>query len=220
MNEIQRSDGAPGVTTESQLGKETGEKDPETWVGLVWRIVRTAIESNTNLIRVCILICLVGAALWLIASVVKLRPRRLPHGRCWVKSSLSNCNGNCVEIACLANDFIGVRDSKDTAGPVLRFTPDEWHAFLGGGKTGEFDGFRWPSWNPPAVREDRPSAVRTLVSAFNSSTQSSSFRPSGSLLSGSYRRDRQGNRSCRARRGLSPSGSYRRTLSSVLWLDN
>jgi hypothetical protein len=26
---------------------------------------------------------------------------------------------------------IGVRDSMDPAGPVLRFTPDEWRAFLG-----------------------------------------------------------------------------------------
>jgi hypothetical protein len=26
---------------------------------------------------------------------------------------------------------IGVRDSMDPSGPVLRFTPDEWRAFLG-----------------------------------------------------------------------------------------
>jgi hypothetical protein len=50
-------------------------------------------------------------------------------------------NGNCVEVASLPGDQIGVRDSKDTEGPVLRFTPDEWNAFLGGVRNGEFDRF-------------------------------------------------------------------------------
>lgn len=59
----------------------------------------------------------------------------------WVKSSLSFCNSNCVEVANLPGGHIGVRDSKDTEGPVLRFTPGEWHAFLGGVRNGEFDTF-------------------------------------------------------------------------------
>jgi hypothetical protein len=59
----------------------------------------------------------------------------------WVKSSLSFSNGNCVEVANLPGDQVGVRHSKDTEGPVLRFTPDEWHAFLGGVRNGEFDRF-------------------------------------------------------------------------------
>lgn len=59
----------------------------------------------------------------------------------WIKSSLSFSNGNCVEVASLSRGEIGVRDSKDSEGPVLRFTPDEWHAFLGGVQNGEFDGF-------------------------------------------------------------------------------
>lgn len=59
----------------------------------------------------------------------------------WVKSSFSMSNGNCVEVASLSSGGIGVRDSKDTEGPVLRFTPDEWHAFLGGVHNGEFDHF-------------------------------------------------------------------------------
>ena len=50
-------------------------------------------------------------------------------------------NGNCVEVAGLSSGGIGVRDSKDTEGPVLRFTPDEWQAFLGGVRNGEFDHF-------------------------------------------------------------------------------
>ena len=59
----------------------------------------------------------------------------------WTKSSLSFANGDCVEVAHLPGGAIGVRDSKDSEGPVLRFTPDEWHAFLGGVRHGEFDKF-------------------------------------------------------------------------------
>jgi hypothetical protein len=57
----------------------------------------------------------------------------------WVKSSLSFANGNCVEIATLPDGMIGIRNSKDPEGPVLRFTPGEWDAFLGGMLRGEFD---------------------------------------------------------------------------------
>jgi hypothetical protein len=64
------------------------------------------------------------------------RPGPDPH---WVKSSLSYSNGNCVEVASLPDGEIGVRDSKDPDGPVLRFTPGEWRAFLGGARNGEFD---------------------------------------------------------------------------------
>jgi hypothetical protein len=44
-------------------------------------------------------------------------------------------------VASLPGGKIGVRNSRDSAGPVLRFTPDEWHAFLGGVRNGEFDSF-------------------------------------------------------------------------------
>jgi len=56
------------------------------------------------------------------------RPRRITP---WRKSSFSLANGNCVEVASGHQGAIGVRDSMDPAGPVLRFTPDDWHAFLG-----------------------------------------------------------------------------------------
>jgi Domain of unknown function (DUF397) len=59
----------------------------------------------------------------------------------WVKSSLSFSNGNCVEVADLVDGSIGIRNSRDAGGPVLQFTPDEWHAFLGGVRNGEFDSF-------------------------------------------------------------------------------
>ena len=60
-------------------------------------------------------------------------------GSCWIKSSLSYAAGNCVEVASLSGGQIGVRNSRDTGGPVLAFTPDEWRAFLGGVRNGEFD---------------------------------------------------------------------------------
>ena len=66
------------------------------------------------------------------------RPEKPASAR-WFKSSLSFSNGNCVEVASLPGGEIGVRDSKDAEGPVLRFTPDEWRAFLGGARNGEFD---------------------------------------------------------------------------------
>ena len=65
----------------------------------------------------------------------------LTHAK-WRKASYSTNNGgNCVEVADLRGGEIGVRNSRDSAGPVLRFTPDEWHAFIGGVRNGEFDGF-------------------------------------------------------------------------------
>ena len=68
-------------------------------------------------------------------------PETPDSGPSWVKSSLSFSNGNCVEVADLPGRTIGLRDSKDPRGPVLRFTPDEWQAFLGGARLGEFDRF-------------------------------------------------------------------------------
>ena len=44
-------------------------------------------------------------------------------------------------MASLPDDEIGVRNSRDAQGAVLRFTPDEWHACLGGVRNGGFDGF-------------------------------------------------------------------------------
>ncbi len=57
----------------------------------------------------------------------------------WKKSSRSGTNGGqCVEVR-QHNEAIQVRDSKDPNGPILRFTREEWSAFVGGTKEGEFD---------------------------------------------------------------------------------
>jgi hypothetical protein len=57
----------------------------------------------------------------------------------WRKSSLSVDQGDCVEVSDSADGDVLVRDSKDPNGPVLRFTPNEWRAFLAGAQLGEFD---------------------------------------------------------------------------------
>lgn len=71
--QYERSDPSPstGAASRERLAAGAEEEDPLTWYGLVWRIVRAALESNARLIRLCILILLAGAALWLIASVGK-----------------------------------------------------------------------------------------------------------------------------------------------------
>jgi len=52
-------------------------------------------------------------------------------GAVWRKSTRSNGGGDCVEVATVPG-LVGVRDSKDTAGPVLAFGSDAWTAFVGG----------------------------------------------------------------------------------------
>jgi hypothetical protein len=48
----------------------------------------------------------------------------------WRKSRASTANGDCVEVACLPVGSVAVRDSKDKAGPILRFGHDSWQQFL------------------------------------------------------------------------------------------
>jgi len=57
----------------------------------------------------------------------------------WVKSSFSNAQTDCVELAQLG-ERIGVRDSKKgAASPILEFTPAEFSAFITEARAGEFD---------------------------------------------------------------------------------
>ncbi|MFE9971682.1 DUF397 domain-containing protein [Streptomyces hirsutus] len=58
---------------------------------------------------------------------------------CWVKSRYSNAEGNCVEVAPLADGGVAMRNSRDPDGPALVYTSAELAAFLAGAKDGEFD---------------------------------------------------------------------------------
>ncbi|MEU6372750.1 DUF397 domain-containing protein [Streptomyces sp. NPDC046909] len=58
------------------------------------------------------------------------RPSRAGlDGAAWRRSSHSNNNGACVEIA-VVEGVVAVRDSKDTVRPALVFSPLRWRAFL------------------------------------------------------------------------------------------
>lgn len=59
-------------------------------------------------------------------------------GASWVKSSYSGPQGNCVEVAYLADGSVAIRNSRHPAGPALVFTGAEWDAFLRGAQHGEF----------------------------------------------------------------------------------
>ncbi|MEU8423110.1 DUF397 domain-containing protein [Micromonospora sp. NPDC048835] len=49
----------------------------------------------------------------------------------WRKSRRSGSSGgNCVEVADNLPGVVGVRDSKDPAGPALSFGPAAWRAFV------------------------------------------------------------------------------------------
>jgi len=56
----------------------------------------------------------------------------------WRKSTKSGGAQDCVEVDTDA-PTVGVRDSKDQAGAVLRFDPRAWVDFLDVVKTGAFD---------------------------------------------------------------------------------
>ena len=52
-----------------------------------------------------------------------------PGDIAWRKSSYSAANGDCVEVARLANGYIGVRDSKNILKSGLSFAPICWQLF-------------------------------------------------------------------------------------------
>ncbi|EXG79682.1 MULTISPECIES: DUF397 domain-containing protein [Cryptosporangium] len=59
----------------------------------------------------------------------------------WLKSSHSNPNGNCVEIAGLPDGQFAVRNSRHPEGPALIYTRDEIAALIAGARSGDFDHF-------------------------------------------------------------------------------
>ncbi|WP_327148893.1 DUF397 domain-containing protein [Nocardia sp. NBC_01329] len=48
----------------------------------------------------------------------------------WFKSSRSGGDKNCVEVAFLTDGAVGIRDSKNPAGPALVVDPVAWDSFL------------------------------------------------------------------------------------------
>ena len=57
----------------------------------------------------------------------------------WMKSRYSGAQGNCVELARLADGAVAMRNSRDPEGPALIFTPAEITAMFSGVREGEFD---------------------------------------------------------------------------------
>ncbi len=48
----------------------------------------------------------------------------------WRKSTYSNGDGDCIEVAISLADIVPVRDSKDPHGPTLTFTVTAWRSFI------------------------------------------------------------------------------------------
>ncbi|PZS40961.1 MAG: DUF397 domain-containing protein [Pseudonocardiales bacterium] len=72
------------------------------------------------------------------APVTSGIPAWLPRGVRWTKSSHSNPNGNCVELAELTVDTIAVRNSRRPSGPALLCARAEMATFVRAVKNGEF----------------------------------------------------------------------------------
>ncbi|MEU8038772.1 DUF397 domain-containing protein [Streptosporangium sp. NPDC049078] len=67
-------------------------------------------------------------------------PRSYLANALWRKSSLSGNGGaDCVEVAVGLPGVVGLRDSKDSSGPVLVFSFESWRTFVRGVKSGDFD---------------------------------------------------------------------------------
>ncbi len=60
----------------------------------------------------------------------RIEPLSSTSGVRWIKSSRSGSTNDCVEVAVLAKETHGARDSKRTDGPILTFGSTSWQAFL------------------------------------------------------------------------------------------
>jgi hypothetical protein len=61
-----------------------------------------------------------------------------PEALSWRKTRYSIANGDCVEVA-TAGGSVAVRDSKNPAGPVIKYAPGAWQIFLAATRHGNYD---------------------------------------------------------------------------------
>jgi hypothetical protein len=120
-----------GTGLERALGAEAlGARDPQERIKMIsWNKASTCDSSNC--VKVGVWKKSTQSGPWT-DNCVEV------SGTSWNKSSESATDITCVETN-LGVDEILVRDSKDPDGPVLRFTGDEWTAFIAGVKLNEFD---------------------------------------------------------------------------------
>jgi hypothetical protein len=108
----------------------------------------------------------------------------------WRKSTASQVNGNCVEVASDA-EAVRVRDSRAPHSAMLAFSHAQWHSFLAGACGGE-PGSPEGAWGLPGLR--RPDgADRGLLSGVRrgreaGSTRRAAERAGGKRASGAAER--------------------------------
>lgn len=61
------------------------------------------------------------------------------NGADWRISSRSGGSGQCVEVATNLPGIVAVRHSRRPDAEVIIYTDEEWAAFVGGVRDGEFD---------------------------------------------------------------------------------
>jgi hypothetical protein len=64
--------------------------------------------------------------------------RMLGHKSLIWRTALSCDGGACVEVAADQNSIL-IRNSRQPSGPLIEYTPEEWHEFVSGIKKGDFD---------------------------------------------------------------------------------
>jgi len=77
---------------------------------------------------------------WLDATAV---PADLLGRVAWRKSTASNPNGDCVELAPLPSGVVAMRNSRDPRGPALIYTRSAIRALLDQAKSGDLDDLAW-----------------------------------------------------------------------------
>lgn len=97
------------------------------------------------------------------SSVNGSQPWGTVLGWSWVKRFLRSFNGHCVEVGKLPDGDIGIRDSKNPEGPVTRFTPDEWDAFLRRVRYGDFNSLEPMASPRPPGHDNRYSFLKWVL---------------------------------------------------------